>query len=126
MRRDSRTVAITASANNTVSGCSGSPSSGTASSIDRNGCSSWIWLTRSMPPSCSPRYQAKKPSQTENTLTYRKPPQATARTGPVGQVASATGTVTGRHSTSSQLMTCCGAIGGLPSPCGADSRAPTT
>ena len=69
MRRDRNTVAITAPAKATVGVSSDSPSKGTAKAIDRKGCSNCTWLTRSMPPNCSPRYQAKKPSHIENSAT---------------------------------------------------------
>jgi hypothetical protein len=41
-------------------------------------------------------------------------------------VASANGRVIGRQATSTQLITCSGGIGGWPSPCGTDIRAPNT
>ena len=63
------TQTITASAKTSVSACSGSPSSGTAASSARKGCSICTWLTRTSPPSARPRYQAKKPSHIENTVT---------------------------------------------------------
>ena len=44
-----------------------SPSTGTAKRSERNGCTSCTWLTRTAPPSASPRYQAKKPSHIEKT-----------------------------------------------------------
>ena len=63
------TVATTAAAKPSVTVSSRSPSSGTAARIDRKGCSNWVWLTRSAPPSARPRYQAKKPTHIENTPT---------------------------------------------------------
>ena len=67
--RPTKTVAITASAKATVAASSRSPSTGTANSSDRNGCTSCTWLTRTVPPSARPRYQAKKPSHIENSVT---------------------------------------------------------
>jgi hypothetical protein len=114
-----KTVSMTASANATVAASSVSPSSGTANSIDRKGCSSCTWLTRSAPPRASARYHAKKPSHMENSDTYRKPPQADAGTGCVGHSAAVTGSVTGSDSTSTHEITCCGGMA-------LDSRAPLT
>src|SRR5262249_37054073 len=56
-RRDTNTTAITASRNTQVAASTASPSSGTAARIDRNGCSNCTWLTRTVPPSASARYQ---------------------------------------------------------------------
>ena len=64
-----KTVAITASEKTRVSGSRRSPSIGTANSSARKGCSSCTWLTRTVPPSARPRYQAKKPSHIENSVT---------------------------------------------------------
>ena len=44
-------------------------SSGTAMSIEKKGCTSCTWLTRTVPPSARPRYQAKNPIHIENTAT---------------------------------------------------------
>ncbi len=63
------TVAITARPKPTVTASRRSPSSGTANSMDKNGCTSCTWLTRTVPPSARPRYQPKKPSHIENTAT---------------------------------------------------------
>ena len=69
MRLPPATVATTAAAKPSVTMSSGSPSSGIAARIEKNGCSSCVWLTRSAPPRASPRYQAKKPAHIENTPT---------------------------------------------------------
>ena len=113
------TTAITASENTTVTASSFSPSTGTANNSARNGCTSCTWLTRTVPPSARPRYQAKKPSHIENSVTYAKPPHALALTGAAGQVASATGNVNGRLSTNTQQITC--SAGNSPA-----TRAPAT
>ena len=67
--RPTKTVPITASEKSSVAGSSRSPSIGTANSSARKGCSSCTWLTRTVPPSARPRYQAKKPSHIENSVT---------------------------------------------------------
>ena len=67
MRLPMKTTAITASEHSTVSASSRSPSTGTANSNARKGCTSCTWLTRTTPPSARPRYQAKNPSHIENT-----------------------------------------------------------
>ena len=69
-----KTVAITATAKPSVTASSDSPSSGTANSMPRKGCSSWTWLTRTVPPSARPRYQAKKPIHIENTADVGEAP----------------------------------------------------
>ena len=89
----------------TVAGCSVSPSTGTANSKARKGCSSCTWLTRTVPPSASARYQAKKPSHIENSETYARPIQAEVRAFCAGQLANVTGKVTGKDNTSTQQMT---------------------
>ena len=35
----------------------------------RKGCTSCTWLTRTVPPSARPRYQAKNPIHMENSVT---------------------------------------------------------
>jgi hypothetical protein len=67
--RPTNTVATTASAKPTVAASSRSPSTGTANNIERKGWTSCTWLTRTVPPRARPRYQAKKPSHIENTVT---------------------------------------------------------
>jgi hypothetical protein len=100
-----KTVATTASAKPSVIASSDSPSSGTAARMLTNGCSSCSWLTRSAPPSASPRNQAKKPAHMENTPTYSRASQAEVLTGCSGQVSSAPGTVSGSAITQTQLIT---------------------
>jgi hypothetical protein len=63
------TVLITATANPSVTASSVSPRSGTANSMLKKGCTSCTWLTRTVPPSASPRYHAKNPIHIENTDT---------------------------------------------------------
>ena len=68
--RPTNTVATTASAKRDASprrAARRAPARRTAST--RNGCTSCTWLTRTVPPSARPRYQAKKPSHIENTVT---------------------------------------------------------
>ena len=95
----------TAAVNTTASGSGDSPSSGTANRIDRKGCRSCVWLTRSAPPMASARYQAKKPIHIENMPTYTNAAQATGATGCAGQVSQVPGSVTGRASTVTQQIT---------------------
>ncbi len=86
-----------------------SPSSGTANSMPRNGCTSCIWLTRTVPPRARPRYQAKKPSHMENTDTYARAAQAAGATDAAasgeGAKNQAAGSATGSPITSAQQIT---------------------
>src|SRR5205085_2043873 len=100
------TVATTASEKATLAASRRSPSTGTANSSERNGCRSCTWLTRTAPPRASPRYQAKKPSHIENSVTYAKPAQAAPEAGCAGQASAVSGTVSGRLPTSTQQITC--------------------
>ena len=76
-----------------------------AARIDKNGCKSCVWLTRSAPPRARPRYQAKKPIHIENRPTYTNPTQAEVATGCVGHSTSVAGRVTGRAITHTQQIT---------------------
>ena len=91
-----------------VSASSFSPSIGTANSMVMKGCKSWTWLTRTVPPSTSPRYQAKKPSHMENTPKYTSAHQALAGTAWAGHNSQVAGRLSGRASNSAQLITCSG------------------
>src|SRR6187402_2203137 len=103
-RLPTNTVATTASAKPSVTISSGSPNSGTAARMLKNGCSNCVWLTFSAPPNASPRYQAKNPAHIENTPTYTRPHHADGRMACAGQVNTAPGKVSGSAITQTQQI----------------------
>ena len=63
--RPSATIAMTATANSTVSSVTTSCSISAETAMVTKACSNCTWLTRAMPPIASPTFQAKKPRNIE-------------------------------------------------------------
>jgi hypothetical protein len=94
-----------------VSGAAGvrcSPRSSTDHTSVSSGWANCNWLAFGMPIAAMPRYQTTRPRNCEPAATHSSPATlcAVSCTGSYDSAIAATGTVSGRHRTSAQPMTC--------------------
>ena len=85
-----------------------SPRSSTDHTSVSSGWASWNWLAFGIPMAAMPRYQTSRPRNCEPAATHSSPATlcAVRCTGSWRQRERGAGTVSGRHSTSAQPMTC--------------------